>query len=403
VLLAETWPFSELPRAVIGKLLAEMSEKRFDRGVKLLRQGEQCPYLLVLIDGETEVHVERPNGTTEVGKTRGATMLGEMSLLSGEPCSATVVVTRPVRALVLPAEKLRELAARHHVLWLAMGLMTAERLGHRAIDILAGKVLCGYRIRRCVGRGGMAMVYEARRIESGERVALKMLSHRYCQDLEAQQRFEREVEICRELRHPNISPVYDSFTAFATNFMVVGFCEGETLAAMIGREGPLPEPKVRALLGQLASALAYAHAQGIWHRDVKPSNIMIDSQGKLVLMDFGLAKSIAAPEMTTIGRIMGTPRYMPLEQLTGQPVDHRADLFALGCVAYEMLTGKPLFPQSTYHEILEAQRRFKLPAAHQIRPGLSADLYRILRQSLALEPQDRVLDLEETARLATLR
>jgi CRP-like cAMP-binding protein len=402
-LLVTTHPFSELPRSLIRRLLAEMSEKHFDRGATLLRQGESCPYLLVLIEGETEVLLERPDGAEEVGATRGATMLGEMSLLSGEPCSATVVATKPVRALALSADKFYQLAARHHTLWLALGLLTAHRLGRQAIDILAGKVLGGYRIERCIGRGGMAMVYEARHLGSGERVALKMLSHRLCQDVEAQRRFEREVEICRALRHPNIAPVYDSFTAFATNFMVVGYCDGETLANTIEREGPLPEPRVRDVLGQLASALAYAHAQGVCHRDLKPSNIMIERLGKVVLMDFGLAKSIAAPEMTSVGQIIGTPRYMPPEQLSGEPVDRRADLFALGCIAYELLTGKPLFSQSTYQEILNAQLHFTLPAADEIRAGLSADLYGVLRQSLARAPEDRVLDLERIARMAASR
>jgi CRP-like cAMP-binding protein len=397
-LLGTIWPFSELPRSILRELLAEMSVKHFDPGDRLLIQGESCPHLLVLIEGDTEIRLAHGDGAEEVGGTRGAAIVGEMSLLSGEPCSATVVATRPVVALALAADRLRRLAARHHSLWMAFGMLTAERLGRQAIDILSGKVLGGYRIRRCIGRGGMAMVYEAERLESGERVALKMLSHRFCQNLEAQQRFEREVEICRALHHPHIAPVYDSFTAFATNFMVVGYCEGETLTDLIRREGSLEESRARDLLGQLASALAYAHAQGICHRDVKPSNIMVDPGGKLMLMDFGLAKSIATPDMTTVGQIMGTPRYMPPEQLAGQAVDQRADVYAVGCIVYEMLTGRALFPQPTYLEILQALMKFKLPAADEIRPGLSRDLYEVLQQSLAAEPADRVLDLERIAR-----
>jgi len=389
--LAKVWPFSELPRSLTVALLDQMHQQSYAPGDVLIRQGEPSRHLLVLVDGEVEVLVEDQARRHDVAKVGVATILGEMGLLTDEPCTATVVAKTAINALVLPAERFHRLASRHHVLWHALSRLVAQRLGQGTVDILAGKTLHGYRIQRCLARGGMAVVYEAEDVRRGRSVALKMMSHRFAHDLEVQSRFEREVEICRALRHPNIARTYGHFTAFGTSFMVMELCLGETLAERIRQSGAMDEPEARAILGQLARALDYAHQRGICHRDVKPSNVMVSPEGTVKLMDFGLAKSVESVELTSHGCILGTPRYMPPEQLAGQPVDHRADIFALGCVAYELLAGRQLFDASDLLAILSQQLRWTLPPADEIRPGLSPDLYEVLRQALARDPQDRLL------------
>jgi len=395
-LLSLLWPFSELPSAVLTELAAKMRERLFAGGEEMIHQGSRSRHLLIVTEGTVEVHVQAGSRRHVLARLDRGAIVGEMGLLTGAPCAATVTAVGPVRVAAISAAHFRRLAVRYPILGSCLGHLVASRLGQAPVDTLSGKVLHGYRLRRCVGRGGMGMVYEAKRVADGRRVALKMLSHRFAYDLDVQQRFEREIQICRSLEHPNIARILDHFTAFGTNFMVMEFCAGVTLDEFIKARGPLAEGEVRGITAQLATALAHIHGHGICHRDVKPRNVMISgAREEIRLMDFGLATSVASCELTHCGCVLGTPRYMPPEQLAGQRVDYRADLFALGCVVYEMLTGSALFAGGDVSAVLAREPRWSLPPAEQIRPGLSADLYQFLCQSVAVDPRRRVADLEE--------
>ena len=398
-LLEWIWPFSELPSAVLKELASRMRERQFGGGDKMIHQGRRSRHLMIMLDGTAEVHVREGSRRHVIAKLHRNAIVGEMGLLTNAPCTATVTAIGTVRVAAISAKHFRRLAVRYPILGSSLGHLVASRLGQAPIDTLAGKVLHGYRLHRCVGRGGMGIVYEAKRVADGQRVALKMLSHRFAYDFEVQQRFDREIQICRSLQHPNIAQILDHFTGFGTNFMVMEFCGGVTLNEFIELHGPLAENQVRGMVGQLAAALAYIHGNGVCHRDVKPRNIMVlDEQGTIRVMDFGLATSVASCELTQCGCVLGTPRYMPPEQLAGQRVDYRADLFALGCVVYEMLTGNALFDNKDITSQLARPFDWSLPPADQIRPGLSAELYRFLRQTTAINPAKRITDLEEIAR-----
>jgi len=395
-LLASLWPFSELPSAVLLELAARMQEKRFAGGQKMIHQGSRSRHLLIVTEGTVEVHVQAESQRHVLARLQRGAIVGEMGLLTDAPCTATVTAIGPVSAAAISAKQFRRLAVRYPVLGSTLSHLVASRLGQAPVDTLAGKALHGYRLRRCVGRGGMGIVYEAKHLADGRRVALKMLSHRFAYDLDVQQRFEREIQICRSLSHPAIPQILDHFTAFGTNFMVMEFCGGATLDQLVGDRGPLEEDLVRGIVGQLANALAHIHHHGVCHRDVKPRNIMISEEQPTVrLMDFGLATSLASCELTHYGCVLGTPRYMPPEQLAGQRVDYRADLFALGCVAYEMLTAKPLFAEADVATQLVHEPDWSLPLADRIRPGLSTDLYQFLCQTVAVDPRRRVADIEK--------
>jgi CRP-like cAMP-binding protein len=400
--LSSLWPFRELPQTLLSALARHARVRDFAAGEKLIRQGARSRRLLAVINGSVEVSVQHDGRRHVVVHQQEGAILGEMGLLTGARCTATATAITPVRTLVIPARRVHRLIMHFPVLGSSLGHLIASRLGRASTDSLAGKVLRGYRVRRCVGRGGMGVVYEAQRCRDGRRVALKMLSHRFASDFDMQRRFDREIRICRSLRHPNIGRVLGHFSAFGTRFIVMEFCDGVTLDALIRRSGPLPEDQVRRITGQLAAALAYVHHQGICHRDVKPGNIMVAQHGQQVrLMDFGLAKSASCGDLTANGCLLGTPRYMAPEQLAGERADYRSDLFALGCVVYEMLTVQVLFDTGDVFDNLVRPRGWSLPASEQIRPGLSDDLYRFLQQTIAANPQDRVVDLEQIARLWT--
>lgn len=397
-ILARIWPFSELPRNVVCDLAESMDEQRYAACDVLIAQGEPASKLIVVLEGKAEVCLQEEVRLHPLAAVGGqACIVGEMSLLTGEPATASVIARTAIRALVLPAERFRALAGSHHLLWLALYHLVAERLGRGPVDVLVGKTLEGYRIERCLGRGGMAVVYEACQVASGRRVALKMMSHRFANDLEAQGRFEREMEICQSLRHPGIAQTFDQFTAFGTRFMVMEFCSGVTLAELIHRCGLVPLVQVRRIAGQLAGAMAFAHAAGVCHRDIKPTNVMVGTDGMVKLTDFGLAKAASSADLTGIGHLLGTLRYMPPEQFTGQEVDWRADVFSFGCVVYEMIAGHPVFRGSDPLEILAEQWKWSLPPAEAIHPGLDAELHALLGGTLAKDPKERRIDLARVA------
>jgi tetratricopeptide (TPR) repeat protein len=220
-------------------------------------------------------------------------------------------------------------------------------------NALAGR----YEILRELGAGGMATVYLARDLRHDRNVALKVLRPELAATL-GPDRFLNEIRIAANLTHPHILPVHDSGEAGGFLFYVMPFIEGESLRDKLAREGELPVPEAARILRDVADALAAAHAQGVVHRDIKPDNVLLSGRHALV-MDFGVAKAVSEAtgrqQLTTVGVALGTPHYMAPEQAAADPhVDHRADIYAMGAMAYELLTGRPPFSGTSSQQILAA-------------------------------------------------
>jgi serine/threonine protein kinase len=182
------------------------------------------------------------------------------------------------------------------------------------------------------------------------------------------------------------------FPAYHTYFLVMEFCEGVNLRDLLRRTGPLPESQVRALLGQLASALDYIHGRGVVHRDLKPANVMLTREGQIKLTDFGLAAPTIGLDdeaRTRVDAVIGTPAYMAPEQLSGQRCDHRADVYAFGCLAFELLTGRHLFTATNFREMEQQKLALRLPPAERIGNGISTELAAFLEQALQVVPERR--------------
>ena len=213
-----------------------------------------------------------------------------------------------------------------------------------------------YKIEREVGHGGMATVYLARDLKHDRLVALKVLRPELAAALGGD-RFPREIAIIAQLSHPHILPLHDSGQQGGYLYYVMPYVEGGSLRDRLKRDGTLPVREVVRILREVADALAYAHEQGIVHRDIKPDNVMLSGRHALVT-DFGVAKAVSAAsgeKLTTMGLALGTPSYMSPEQAMGETdVDHRSDIYALGAMGYEMLTGEPPFERPTAQAILSA-------------------------------------------------
>ena len=247
-----------------------------------------------------------------------------------------------------------------------------------------------YRIEREIGSGGMATVYLADDLKHPRKVAVKVLKPDLAQAL-GHERFLREIEIVAGLTHPHILTLIDSGEADGLLFFVMPYLAGETLQARIKREGPLPVEEALAIARGVADALAYAHENGVIHRDIKPSNILFEA-GHAVISDFGVARAVGAAgvtEATATGIAVGTPKYMSPEQATGGEVDGRADVYALGCVLWEMLTGSAPFDAPTPQAILVRKLSDTTPSLRAHRRSVPPEVEGVIERAMASLPADR--------------
>ncbi len=250
------------------------------------------------------------------------------------------------------------------------------------------------------GSGSMGNVYKARDRETGETVALKLLKPDIASDQAMMERFKNELLFARKITHKNVCRVYEFNRLDGIVCTSMEFVEGESLRAVLRRAAGRPLRKGMDWVLQICSGLKEAHAQGIVHRDLKPENIMIDAQGNVKIMDFGIARSMEAVTQHT-SSMVGTPAYMSPEQVTGKPVDYRTDVYALGLIMYEVFTGKPAFEADNPVALAFKQVRETPPDPHDLEPSISMPLENAILQCLEKTPSQRyqsVALLEEALR-----
>jgi tRNA A-37 threonylcarbamoyl transferase component Bud32 len=278
------------------------------------------------------------------------------------------------------------------------------------VDPLIGVTLADrYRLTRKLGEGGMGAVYEGSHVVLGKPVAVKVLRDKYLDRPEVAQRLVQEARLASSIRHEHIIDITDSgSTSDGRTFVVMELLDGQSLAELIRREGPVPEPRALDLVRQVASALGAAHARRIVHRDVKPENIfLVDKAGTdfVKVVDFGISKSLRAGEspaheslrLTHTGMVLGTPLYMSPEQARGdEDLDHRIDIYALGVILYECLTGEVPFRGANYNGIIAQVVSQEATPPRQLRPELriSEAVERVVRKAMAKSRDDRYPTME---------
>ncbi len=251
-----------------------------------------------------------------------------------------------------------------------------------------------YRIIRKLGTGGMANVYLAEDQELGRRVAIKILNDRHAGDEQFVERFRREAKNAAGLSHPNIVSIYDRGEAEGTYYIAMEYLDGRSLKELIVARGPAPIPLAIDYARQILAALRFAHRNGVVHRDIKPHNIMVGDEGRLKVTDFGIARA-GTSQMTEVGSIIGTAQYLSPEQAKGAPVDQTSDLYSLGIVLYELLTGTVPFNGDTPVEIAMKHLSTVPPEPSTLRPEVPDDLDAIVVRSLGKTPEERYGSAEE--------
>ncbi len=257
-----------------------------------------------------------------------------------------------------------------------------------------------YEIHRRLARGGMAQVYLARDRSLDRPVAVKELVPEFATDPSFVERFRREAQAAANLSHPNIVGVYDWGTQDGTYFIVMEYVDGPSLSQVIRRDGPLHPRRAAEVAGEVAAALGSAHSRGVVHRDIKPGNVLLTSSGQAKVTDFGIARALSSADedLTQAGSVMGTATYFSPEQAQGLPVDPRTDLYSLGVVLYEMVTGRPPFTGETPLAIAYKHVQDQPAPPSTVIPDLPVALEAVIMKLLAKRPGDRYASAEELRR-----
>jgi hypothetical protein len=247
-----------------------------------------------------------------------------------------------------------------------------------------------YELLRVLGKGAAGEVYQARDTLLRTVIAVKLLKPEYCADPDAMVRLSREVTLSRDLAHPNILKIYHLGDDGGQKYVTMQYVAGANLATILSKESPLEIARALAIAGKLAAALEAAHEAHVLHRDVKPSNILVDASDEPRIADFGLARLVDGPELTRDGVFLGTPLYASPEQIRGEPLDARSDLYSLGIVLFEMLTGRRPFPADYAREVARLQVEETPPEPSSLRSEIPRELSDLVLRCLAKDPSQRV-------------
>ena len=250
-----------------------------------------------------------------------------------------------------------------------------------------------YRVLEKIGAGGMADVYCAEDMHLGRKVAVKLLHSRFAQDQEFVERFRREASSAAGLQHPNVVGVYDRGEFDDTYYIAMEYCEGESLKQVITREAPLDPARAITITKQILVATRFAHRRNVIHRDLKPHNVILDEEQNVKVTDFGIARA-GASDITEVGAIMGTAQYLSPEQAQGKPVTEESDLYSVGVVLYELLTGRAPFEGDSPVAVALQHVNEPAPSPRELEPAVPPELEAVVMKALAKDPAERYRDAD---------
>ena len=376
--------FSAAPAESKNQLMACLAPMTIRAGERFIRQGDEANCLYLIQKGSCAISVEKNGVTNPVTLRKSGELVGEMSILIGEHRTAhgeaetDMAVWRMSRVefdeLCLAYPSIREFVTE----LITKRISQSKFTPHRTI----GK----YVITDVIDEGGWGIVYKGVHESLSLPVAIKMLKHAMAMDTDFSNKFENEAHVIASLNHPNIVRVYDIEHLYRTIFIVMEYLSGQSLKEVLEGTPRLPFPQAMNWLVQTGEGLEYAHQQGIVHQDIKPGNIFIKKGNRVKIVDFGLACPAGTGDDLDLA---GTPYYMAPEQIDGDLVDERTDIYSLGITAFEMFTGQKPFPGPNVGEILKAQREWPVPDCCSVNSDLPTELNDFIQRATQKDPSMR--------------
>ena len=364
-------------------LLDRMTPQRVQAGARFIAQGDEGDTFYIIQEGSCEVNVEKNGTKHSIARLGGGDVVGEIALLTGEPRTANVDAETDMILWSLTREQFDSVCTEYPDL---LDFLT-ELVTHRfsTEKVTASRTIGKYLINEVIGRGGWSIVYKGLHTGLNMPVAVKMLKHDMAMNVEFAEKFHNEARIVALLNHENIVRVYDIEELFRTIFIIMEYLEGVPLDFVLEKMPRLPVTKILDVLLQVCNGLSYAHDQGIVHQDIKPANLFIQSDGMARIVDFGLS----CPRGTIDCSLPGTVYYMSPEQILGESVDERTDIYSLGILAYEMVSGQRPYPEDNLYDLMDLHVREDVPDPRILVPDLPDELHYFIRRATQRDPVAR--------------
>jgi CRP-like cAMP-binding protein len=372
-----------------GPIFKNMGYEHIPAGRRFMTQGQEGDAAYIIQRGSCQLIVEKDGKFHPVGHRGEGDIVGVMAILTGEPRSAHVEAETDMEVWVLKRDQFEHISNEQPGLLSFLTELVADRFdSNRPI---ADRTIGKYVATDIIGRGGFSIIYKGKHLGLNMPVAIKMMRHDLAMDPDFLITFRNEAKTIAGLNHQNIIKVYDIEERFQTVFLIMEYIEGETLNKMLGRLKIIPPGLAVHYLIQICSGLQYAHGRGIIHRDINSSNILIQRDDRLKILDFGLACQIGTHDFSSFG----TLAYMAPEQIRGDPMDQRTDIFALGITAYEMLVGKRPFPEEDLQALEEMHLNHDIPDPAASVADLPEGLRRFVIKSCRRDPNQRYDDFKQ--------
>ena len=387
--LMNTKLLKALTSETIDPLLDRLVPKELKKGERFITQGEEGESLFIIEQGLCSINVETDGSLHTIAQRRKGDVVGEMALLTGEPRNAHIDAESRMRLWELSRDDFDNVSFEHPDLREFLTELLTNRLENS--PVIAVRNVGRYTINNLLGQGGWSLVYRGRHRGLDRTVAIKMLKHNLAMNEDFLERFRNEAQVIARMNHPNVVGVFDILELYRTVFIVMEFLEGESLKSLLERKGALPFNRAVNFLLQICSGLAYAHQQGVVHLDVKPANIFIMPNDQVKIVDFGLACAPGDEDMW----LKGTPKYMSPEQIEGDPVDERTDIYSLGITTYEMFTGQRPYPEDDVNKLLAMHLSEDVPDPRDLVPDLPEPLRRFILRACRRPPEERYPNMRE--------
>jgi serine/threonine protein kinase len=381
--------FASIPGESVTPLLNSLDFKHVKAGERFITQGDEGDSFYIIHKGSCIINIEKDNILNAVARLKAGDIVGEMAVLTGERRSSHADAETDMELWSLTREQFDKLSRDFPDIRNFLTDIIVQRFS--SLKITADRTIGKYTINEILDKGGWSIVYKGVHSILNFPVAIKMLKHNMAMDPDFLEKFQHEAKTIARLNHPNIVKVYDIEDRYRTLFIIMEFLEGFSLKYLLSNMPKLSLSGTLDIILQLCSGLQYAHKQGIIHQDVKPANIFIQPNGQAKLVDFGLA----CPPGNIDFDMPGTPFYMSPEQIQGEPVDERADIYSLGIVVYEMLTGKRPFPEDNLGKLLDFHVKEDAPDPRLLIPDIPEELCSVVMKSVRRDPAERFNNVSE--------